>query len=413
MLQRLVKEHQTKQSATRKENEQLRNEANQHIKQLSSVLTENVQQRVNLVLRNQQELEKETTRLSDEVNQYTQQTRKWLRSIHEFNDAAKRGHQEVGSFKHTISEQPTFASERARLQFESAQKFETMYSNICIPTRLTQDQYVYAEEYGVNAWQFVTPADPHLGPTLGADLAPKDLHQLVRVRDRTEVEFLSVGNQGEYSSEPHQECLVHTNFPLPWSSAVGYFEVKLMKKPDQTNVAIGLASKPYPTVNLGQRGFVFIEANVKRWGLGSIEGNSLPPPKYADAIHSILLASTSYGESGESDTDTAILGSSRRTLMNSDTTVDDTNPLVTTYRSLSPTRVTPRLVPVVPMDWHLHPHNLVGDFSGATQTHEEGSPASLPMLVSASLQVPVPAVVHPALRNELDMGNSQFDQCRR
>ncbi|KAJ1960856.1 hypothetical protein IWQ62_004072, partial [Dispira parvispora] len=64
---------------------------NQHIKQLSSVLTENVQQRANLVLRNQQELEKEAAQLSDEVNQYTQQTRKWLRSIHEFNDAAKVG----------------------------------------------------------------------------------------------------------------------------------------------------------------------------------------------------------------------------------------------------------------------------------------------------------------------------------
>ncbi|KAJ1648893.1 Protein ssh4, partial [Dispira simplex] len=64
------------------------------------------------------------------------------------------------------------------------------------------------------------------------------------------------------------------------------------------------------SVNLGQCGFVLIEVNVKCWGLGLTEGNLLPPPKYTNAIHSTLLASASYGEGGESDTDTAILGSS-------------------------------------------------------------------------------------------------------
>ncbi|KAJ1960857.1 Protein ssh4 [Dispira parvispora] len=410
----------------------------------------------------------------------------------------QRGHQEVGPFKYTISEQPSFANERDRLQFESAQKFETMYPYNSIPTRLTQDQYVYIEEYGVNAWQFVPPVDPRLSPTLGVDLAPKDLHHLVRVRDRTEVEFLPVGNQGEGTHEPHQECLVHTNLPLPTSSAVSYFEVKLQKKPDQTNVAIGLATKPYPTwrlcgwnkhsvgihsdsgslyhnspfnatlcgekfregdimgcgyipaqgmvfftqngyrlptcltnvsknffpavsangpcqlsVNLGQRGFVYIEANVKHWGLGPIEGNLLPPPKYADAIHSTLLASADYNEDAESDTDTAVQGSSRRSSMNSDMTVDDMNPQVTHQRTPSPTRVPPGLVTVVPMDWHLHPHDLADNFSGTLPRHEQRSPIYPPTPASASLQMPEPALVHSPLLNEVDMGNSQLDQHRR
>ncbi|RKP38778.1 concanavalin A-like lectin/glucanase domain-containing protein, partial [Dimargaris cristalligena] len=174
----------------------------------------------------------------------------------------------------------------------------------------------------------------------------------------------------------HQDCLVHTNLPLPTDAPVYYFEVKLMALPDPTNttVAIGLVTKPFPnwrlcgynnhsiglhtstgslfqnsphrpilcgepcfegdvigcgyqpnqgtvfftrngyrlstyltnvcrtffpavsangpcqvSVNLGQAGFVFIEANVKKWGLGPLEGTLLPPPKYAEALHSTRL----------------------------------------------------------------------------------------------------------------------------
>ncbi|KAJ2708789.1 Protein ssh4, partial [Coemansia spiralis] len=37
------------------------------------------------------------------------------------------------------------------------------------------------------------------------------------------------------------------------------------------------------------RGFVFIEANVKRWGLGPIEGAMQPPPIYGADQNTILL----------------------------------------------------------------------------------------------------------------------------
>lgn len=42
-------------------------------------------------------------------------------------------------------------------------------------------------------------------------------------------------------------------------------------------------------VNFGQCGFVFIEANVKKWGLAPITGSLAPPPPYGSEQGSILL----------------------------------------------------------------------------------------------------------------------------
>lgn len=42
-------------------------------------------------------------------------------------------------------------------------------------------------------------------------------------------------------------------------------------------------------VNFGQMGFVFIEANVKKWGLAPMTGSLAPPPPYGSEQGSILL----------------------------------------------------------------------------------------------------------------------------
>ena len=165
------------------------------------------------------------------------------------------------------------------------------------------------------------------------------------------------------------------NLPLPKLNEVYYWEVKMYERPPTTEVAIGLATKPYPSfrlpgwnrfsvayfasdgfkshnypftaashgqplaegdvlgvgyrprtgtvfftrngrklddaytglqrynlfptigangpctvhVNLGQAGFVFIEANVKKWGLAPMVGTLAPPPAYGSERGSILL----------------------------------------------------------------------------------------------------------------------------
>lgn len=165
------------------------------------------------------------------------------------------------------------------------------------------------------------------------------------------------------------------NLPLPKLNEVYYWECKMYEKPANTEVAIGLATKPYPSfrlpgwskysvayfatdgfkshnypftassygpplaegdvlgvgyrprtgtvfftrngrkledaytglqrlnlfptvgangactvhINLGQAGFVFIEANVKKWGLAPMVGTLAPPPAYGSERGSILL----------------------------------------------------------------------------------------------------------------------------
>lgn len=175
------------------------------------------------------------------------------------------------------------------------------------------------------------------------------------------------------------------NLPLPKINEVYYWEVKVYDKPATTEVAIGLATKPYPSfrlpgwnrfsvayfasdgfrshnypftassygpplaegdvlgvgyrprtgtvfftrngrkledcytglqrlnlfptvgangpctlhINLGQAGFVFIEANVKKWGLAPMNGTLAPPPPYGSDRGSILL-DAGYGTPGQS-----------------------------------------------------------------------------------------------------------------
>ncbi|QPG94086.1 Protein ssh4 [Epichloe festucae Fl1] len=53
--------------------------------------------------------------------------------------------------------------------------------------------------------------------------------------------------------------------------------------------AIGATGPAIVHVNLGQSGFVFIEANVKKWGLAPVTGSLAPPPPYGSEQGSILL----------------------------------------------------------------------------------------------------------------------------
>ncbi|ODQ67637.1 SPRY-domain-containing protein [Nadsonia fulvescens var. elongata DSM 6958] len=53
-------------------------------------------------------------------------------------------------------------------------------------------------------------------------------------------------------------------------------------------------------VNFGQAGFVFIEANVKKWGLAPQQGSLAPPPPYGAESSSVLLESGVVPRNGPS-----------------------------------------------------------------------------------------------------------------
>ncbi|GAA5942801.1 hypothetical protein JCM3775_001508 [Rhodotorula graminis] len=65
-------------------------------------------------------------------------------------------------------------------------------------------------------------------------------------------------------------------------------------------------------VNLGQAGFVFIEANVKKWGLAPMMGTLAPPPAYGSERGSILLESAANPASSSSASSAAAAAAQRR-----------------------------------------------------------------------------------------------------
>lgn len=232
-----------------------------------------------------------------------------------------------------------------------ATEYQLQYPPNSLPTDITLSQFLSIQEKGVSAWSF-EPDFEALASLL--------------VHARTELTFLP---------DPSSASSVQSNLPLPKLNEVYYWEVKMFDLPETTNVAVGLATKPYPSfllpglsrysvayhsngdkshnypftatpcgsplkegdvlgvgyrprtgtvfftkngrkmedafiglnnwnlfptvgadgpcsvhVNLGQSGFVFIEANVKKWGLAPSVGTLAPPPAYGSERGSILLA---------------------------------------------------------------------------------------------------------------------------
>jgi len=236
------------------------------------------------------------------------------------------------------------------LSFTSSAEYQLQYPPNSLPTDITLSQFLSIQEKGVSAWSFEPDFD-----TVNSLL----------VQARTEITFLP---------DPATSSCVQSNLPLPKLNEVYYWEVKMFDLPDSTNVAVGLATKPYPPfrlpglnrysvayhstgekshnypftiapfgpplkegdvlgvgyrprngtvfftrngrkmedafigltrwnlfptigadgpcsthVNFGQAGFVFIEANVKKWGLAPSAGTLAPPPAYGSERGSILL----------------------------------------------------------------------------------------------------------------------------
>ncbi|PNY25197.1 Protein ssh4 [Tolypocladium capitatum] len=234
----------------------------------------------------------------------------------------------------------------ARIEYLRAKAFVTANPPESLQTDISLSQYLAIQEKGVSAWEF----EPEL------EIAN------CFVEARTEIEFFD------------SECTVMSNLPVPKQNDVYYWEAKIYEKPENTLLAIGMATKPYPLfrlpgyhkysvayhsdgsrhynqpfsrtpygpqlvqgdvigvgyrprtgaifftrngkrleevvhglksqnffpavgangpavvhVNLGQSGFVFIEANVKKWGLAPVTGSLAPPPPYGSEQGSILL----------------------------------------------------------------------------------------------------------------------------
>jgi hypothetical protein len=110
---------------------------------------------------------------------------------------------------------------------------------------------------------------------------------------------------------PSPQAILHPPFPLYHEGdvvGVGFrprtgtiFFTRNGKKLEETIHPTFKSLNFFPTVgssgpcsihiNFGQAGFVFIEANVKKWGLAPMSGTLAPPPRYGREDESILLDS--------------------------------------------------------------------------------------------------------------------------
>lgn len=79
--------------------------------------------------------------------------------------------------------------------------------------------------------------------------------------------------------------------------------IKNFRIPNQGQIfpTIGANNVCSVHVNLGQMGYVFIEANVKKWGYAPLEGNGPAPPVYKKFNSDILLERSEIDESEISD----------------------------------------------------------------------------------------------------------------
>ncbi|CDH57054.1 spry-domain-containing protein [Lichtheimia corymbifera JMRC:FSU:9682] len=245
-------------------------------------------------------------------------------------------------------EQIATLSEDARLSYERAKVFQQRHPPDSIPTDITPPQLVSIQEKGVSAFEFEWEPDANCfvaarteiqfihGESCVQTNLPLPRNQEVyyweaKMFELPETTTVSVGvatkpypswrlpgwnrysigyfsNDGnKYFSSPFNGKPYGHTFKHGDVVGVGYrhrtgtiFFTKNGRKLEDAYT--GLRWNLFPTVgangpcqvhvNLGQMGFVFIEANVKKWGLAPSQGTLAPPPAYGLERDTILLASS-------------------------------------------------------------------------------------------------------------------------
>ncbi|KAI8970616.1 concanavalin A-like lectin/glucanase domain-containing protein [Pilobolus umbonatus] len=238
----------------------------------------------------------------------------------------------------------------ARLSYERARIWQNQYPPDSIQTDITPPQFQSIQEKGVSAFEFEGEPDAdvyvagrteiqfmHGESSIQTNL-PLPRHQEVyyweaKMYDKPDSTMVSVGvatkpyptwrlpgwnrySIGYFSTDGHKYFASPFNgksygTPFRHGDVVGvgyrhrtgtiFFTVNGRRLEDAYT---GLRWNLFPTigangpcqihVNLGQSGFVFVEANVKKWGLAPSQGTLAPPPAYGLENDTILLSSSSH-----------------------------------------------------------------------------------------------------------------------
>ncbi|KAF9310956.1 Rsp5p-dependent ubiquitination, sorting of cargo proteins at the multivesicular body [Podila horticola] len=237
-------------------------------------------------------------------------------------------------------------SDAQRQAYDSARAFQAAHPPGSVPTDISLSQYLSIQEKGVSAWEFEPSYDSHLSVHDRTELAFHDQEASVQTNlplpKQQEVYYWEV-KMFEKSPNTVVSVGVSTK-PYPvtrlpgWNrQSVAYFSKDGQKYCNSPfsgypygpiyfeGDVVGCGYRPrtgtifftrngkrledaytgmmrhnlFPTVgatgpcvlhvNFGQSGFVFVEANVKKWGLAPASGTLAPPPAYGSERGSILL----------------------------------------------------------------------------------------------------------------------------
>ncbi|KZT41346.1 SPRY-domain-containing protein [Sistotremastrum suecicum HHB10207 ss-3] len=242
--------------------------------------------------------------------------------------------------------------EEQRRMYQRAKEWQAQYAPNSEPTDITLSQFVSIQEKGVSAWSFEPEfealsslivhsrteltflPDPSTASCVQSNLPLPKLNEVyyweVKMFDLPPTTTVSIGlatkpypffrlpGHSKFSIAYHSTGEKSHNYPFTAMSfgsplkegdvlGVGYrprtgtvFFTRNGRKTEDAFVGLTRWNL-FPTVgadgpcsvhvNLGQAGFVFIEANVKKWGLAPSVGTRAPPPAYGSERGSILLES--------------------------------------------------------------------------------------------------------------------------
>ncbi|KAF9512762.1 hypothetical protein BS47DRAFT_1345000 [Hydnum rufescens UP504] len=256
----------------------------------------------------------------------------------------------AGGFAGVESRWLESVTEDTRRSYQQAKDWQLQYPPNSLPTDITLSQFLSIQEKGVSAWCFepdyeTMPSllvharteltflpDPSSSSTVQSNLPLPKLNEVyyweVKMFDLPESTTVSVGlatkpyppfrlpGLNRFSIAYHSNGDKSYNYPFtatPFGPplkegdvlGVGYrprsgtvFFTRNGRKTEDAFVGLGKwnlfpsigADGPCSVhVNLGQAGFVHIEANVKKWGLAPSVGTLAPPPAYGSERGSILL----------------------------------------------------------------------------------------------------------------------------
>ncbi|KAI6153540.1 SPRY-domain-containing protein [Pisolithus tinctorius] len=255
-----------------------------------------------------------------------------------------------GGFEGVESRWLESVAEPVRREYLRAKDYQLQYPPNSQPTDITLSQFVSIQEKGVAAWSFEPDdltinsllvharteitflPDPATASSVQSNLPLPKLNEVyyweVKMFDLPETTTVAVGlatkpypafrlpGFNRHSVAYHSNGDRCYNYPFTTTSfgsplkegdvlGVGYrprsgtvFFTRNGRKMEDAFVGFNRFNL-FPTigadgpcsvhVNLGQAGFVFIEANVKKWGLAPSVGTLAPPPAYGSERGSILL----------------------------------------------------------------------------------------------------------------------------